>query len=130
MSQQTVSRHPNLAEPTRTLLLTGDNEQQKRQELLRYFIQTWEQYESLFNCLNDSRAWFSKAISLRHPLIFYFGHTAAFYVNKLLASQHHSQRNDDRLDSMVAIGAGELSGAEPHDRLYAWPTVDETRKQC
>ena len=127
MTQQTVSRHPNLAEPTRTLLLTGDNEQQKRQELLRYFIQTWEQYESLFDCLNDSRAWFSKAISLRHPLIFYFGHTAAFYVNKLLAGQHLSQRIDARIESMVAIGVDEMSWDDLDDSHYAWPTVEELR---
>ncbi|MDI6936976.1 SAM-dependent methyltransferase, partial [Serratia sp. Se-PFBMAAmG] len=70
-----------LPAPTRTLQLSGQNAEQKRSELLAYFTQTWELYESLFDCLADDRAYFNKAISLRHPLIFYFGHTATFYMN-------------------------------------------------
>ncbi|WP_312545924.1 hypothetical protein, partial [Pantoea eucalypti] len=59
--------HRDLPAPTRTLLLSGQNSEQKRAELLAYFHQTWEQYESLFTCLADSKAWFTKAIPLRHP---------------------------------------------------------------
>ena len=64
-------------------------------ELLAYFHQTWEQYESLFTCLADSQAWFTKAIPLRHPLIFYFGHTATFYINKLMAGRLIDARRPD-----------------------------------
>ena len=48
---------------------------------------------------------------LRHPLIFYLGHTAAFYVNKLISAR--SLRNNERIDSdiesQVAIGVDEMS---------------------
>jgi len=76
-----------LPAPTRTLRLSGGTAEEKRAELLAYFTQTWTLYESLFDCLSDERAWFNKAISLRHPLIFYFGHTASFYINKLMAGR-------------------------------------------
>ncbi len=75
-----------LPEPTQTILLSTGTAEEKRQEIRDYFIQTWELYESLFDCLADERAYFNKAISLRHPLIFYFGHTATFYINKLMAA--------------------------------------------
>lgn len=123
----TVHPHCDLPAPTRTLLLSGDNIEQKRAELLTYFHQTWEQYESLFTCLTDSQAWFTKAIPLRHPLIFYFGHTATFYINKLMAGRYIEARLDDRIEAMMAIGVDEMSWDDLNDSHYEWPTIDEVR---
>ncbi len=116
-----------LPPPTRTLQLSGQNAEQKRAELLEYFTQTWELYESLFECLNDERAWFNKAIPLRHPLIFYFGHTATFYINKLMAGRYLENRVDDRIEAMMAIGVDEMSWDDLNDNHYAWPTIAEVR---
>ena len=116
-----------LPAPTRTLQLSGQNAEQKRSELLAYFTQTWELYESLFDCLADERAYFNKAISLRHPLIFYFGHTATFYMNKLMAGRYLDDRVDDRIEAMMAIGVDEMSWDDLNDSHYAWPTVEEVR---
>ncbi|MDF7651511.1 5-histidylcysteine sulfoxide synthase [Erwiniaceae bacterium L1_54_3] len=116
-----------LPAPTRTLQLSGQNAEQKRSELLAYFTQTWELYESLFDCLADERAYFDKAISLRHPLIFYFGHTATFYINKLMAGRYLENRVDDRIEAMMAIGVDEMSWDDLNDSHYAWPTVEEVR---
>ena len=44
----------------------------------------FDRYESLFECLSCDEAYYVKPISLRHPLIFYFGHTATFFINKLV----------------------------------------------
>jgi len=49
----------------------------------KYFLETYAVYEKLFELLKD-RAYYIRAEPLRHPLIFYFGHTATLYVNKLL----------------------------------------------
>ncbi|MET3815482.1 5-histidylcysteine sulfoxide synthase [Pantoea sp. UYEF8] len=123
----TVQPHRDLPAPTRTLLLSGQNSEQKRAELLTYFLQTWEQYESLFTCLTDSQAWFTKAIPLRHPLIFYFGHTATFYINKLMAGCYIEARLDDRIEAMMAIGVDEMSWDDLNDSHYEWPTIDAVR---
>lgn len=112
---------------TRTLLLSGDNAEQKRQQLLAYFRQTWELYESLFDCLADERAYYTKAIPLRHPLIFYYGHTATFYINKLMAGQLIDQRIDDPIEAMMAIGVDEMSWDDLDTSHYAWPTLAELR---
>ncbi|WP_455815419.1 5-histidylcysteine sulfoxide synthase [Pseudomonas graminis] len=116
-----------LPAPTRTLLLSGNDPEQKRQQLLNYFRQTWELYESLFDCLADERAWTTKAISLRHPLIFYYGHTATFYINKLMAGRLLDNRTDDSIEAMMAIGVDEMSWDDLDTSHYAWPTVAELR---
>ena len=112
---------------TRTLLLTGNDPEQKRQQLLTYFRQTWELYESLFDCLADEKAYYTKAISLRHPLIFYFGHTATFYINKLMAGQWIDSRLDPKIEAMMAIGVDEMSWDDLDNSHYNWPSVSELR---
>jgi hypothetical protein len=64
--------------------LHGDNLLPIRQQLREYFIATFERYESLFETLASDDAYYKKPIELRHPLIFYLGHTATFFVNKML----------------------------------------------
>ena len=116
-----------LPAPTRTLLLSGTDPEQKRQQLLDYFTQTWTLYESLFDCLADEQAYFNKAISLRHPLIFYYGHTATFYINKLMAGRYIDQRIDDHIEAVMAIGVDEMSWDDLNDSHYSWPSVAEVR---
>ena len=116
-----------LPAPTRTVLLTGNDAKEKRRELLSYFQQTWTLYESLFDCLASEQAYYNKAISLRHPLIFYFGHTATFYINKLMAAGLIEQRVDDRIEAMMAIGVDEMSWDDLDVTHYTWPTLAEMR---
>ncbi|WP_256737239.1 5-histidylcysteine sulfoxide synthase [Pantoea dispersa] len=123
----TAHLHDQLPAPTRTVRLSGSSSDAKRAELLAYFTQTWELYESLFDCLADERAHFNKAITLRHPLIFYFGHTATFYINKLMAGGYLQQRIDDRIEAMMAIGVDEMSWDDLDDSHYSWPDVAEVR---
>ncbi|KAF3998239.1 5-histidylcysteine sulfoxide synthase [Glaciimonas immobilis] len=104
-------------------MLTGDDPQQKRREILDYFIRTYDLYESLFDCLGDERAYYNKAIPLRHPLIFYLGHTAAFFINKLLASRLIDKRINDKIEAMVAIGVDEMSWDDMDNSRYDWPSV-------
>jgi len=116
-----------LPAPTRTPRLSGGTAEEKRAELLAYFTRTWSLYESLFDCLSDERAWFNKAIPLRHPLIFYFGHTASFYINKLMAGRYLDRRVDARIEAMMAIGVDEMSWDDLNDNHYDWPDVAEVR---
>lgn len=122
------ARAKGLPETTKTLLLSNGTAEQKRHEIREYFIQTWELYESLFDCLADERAYFNKAISLRHPLIFYFGHTATFFINKLMAAGLLPQRIDSQIESMLAIGVDEMSWDDLDDKNYNWPSVMNLRE--
>ena len=111
----------------RTPLLTGTDVEAKRAEIAAYFNATFNRYESLFSTLASEQAYYQKPIPLRHPLIFYYGHTATFFVNKLLLAGLIEQRIDARFESMFAIGVDEMSWDDLDDGHYDWPTVTEVK---
>ncbi|MBV6272920.1 5-histidylcysteine sulfoxide synthase [Alcaligenaceae bacterium CGII-47] len=112
------SRTPNLADPDTDRL---------RASLRHYFLDTFERYESLFECLANDEAYLVKPIALRHPLIFYYGHTATFFVNKLLLTHMIDTRIDQRIESIFAVGVDEMSWDDTEDTHYEWPSVAEVQ---
>ena len=60
---------------SRTPLLDSSSPAETRQALRTYFINTFDEYTRLFDALSCNDAFYIKPINLRHPLIFYFGHT-------------------------------------------------------
>jgi hypothetical protein len=54
-----------------------------RERIRDYFHKSFTIDEKLYEILSDSGAFYLRPDPLRHPLIFYFGHTAVFYINKL-----------------------------------------------
>jgi len=98
-----------------------------RARILDHFHQTFDRYEQLFEVLACDAAYYEKSITLRHPLIFYFGHTATFFINKLLLVGLVSERINPRFESMFAIGVDEMSWDDLNDANYDWPTVAEVK---
>ncbi len=109
----------------RTPRLDGTDPEAKRAEILRYFHATWDRYESLFQLLANDLAYTRKPISLRHPLIFYLGHTATFFVNKLVLAGLVDQRINPRLESLFAVGVDEMSWDDLDETHYDWPSLDQ-----
>jgi 5-histidylcysteine sulfoxide synthase len=105
-------------------LLTGSDVENKRAELKAYFEQTWELYESLFSLINEDEAFVLRPEPLRHPLIFYYGHTAVFYVNKLLLGKFIQNRVDNQIESSCAVGVDEMSWDDLSPGNYQWPSVE------
>ncbi|ENW29718.1 5-histidylcysteine sulfoxide synthase [Acinetobacter lwoffii] len=103
------------------------DEQTARHCLREYFLNTFDTYEQLFECLKHEDAFFIKPITLRHPLIFYFAHTATFFVNKLLLSKLISERVNPHFESIFAIGVDEMSWDDLDEVHYDWPAVQEVR---
>lgn len=104
-------------------LLTGDNVDCKRQEIRDYFHAVCNRYESLFETLSCDEAYYRKAIPLRHPLIFYLGHTAAFFVNKFIPAGLIKHAINPAFESMFAIGVDEMSWDDLDEAHYDWPSV-------
>ncbi|MBN2525843.1 MAG: 5-histidylcysteine sulfoxide synthase [Deltaproteobacteria bacterium] len=107
-------------------LLSGDVPQ-KRQEIRAYFLSTFDLYETLFESLRDDTVFYARPQPLRHPLIFYFGHTAVFFVNKLMLAKQLTGRVDERMESIFAIGVDEMSWDDLNDKNYDWPSVADVR---
>lgn len=107
--------------------LQGNSPDAVRDAIRQYFIDTFDRYEQLFQVLACDEAYYKKPISLRHPLIFYFGHTATFFINKLLLARLVSQRINARFESIFAVGVDEMSWDDLNDAHYDWPTVAEVK---
>jgi 5-histidylcysteine sulfoxide synthase/putative 4-mercaptohistidine N1-methyltranferase len=110
---------------SRTPVLAGNDVEAKRAEILYYFQDTCDRYESLFATLRGDDAYYRKPIPLRHPLIFYLGHTATFFSNKFVLAGLLDQRIDPKLESMFAVGVDEMSWDDLDDASYDWPQVEQ-----
>lgn len=116
------------AQYLRTPSLDGSDVAAKRAEISAYFNETWQRYDSLFETLSDDKAYYHKSIPLRHPLIFYFGHTATFFINKLILAGLVDKRINPRFESMFAIGVDEMSWDDLNDAHYDWPSVQQVKE--
>jgi 5-histidylcysteine sulfoxide synthase/putative 4-mercaptohistidine N1-methyltranferase len=111
----------------RTPELTGTNIEEKRREIADYFNATFDKYDLLFETLKTDQAYYQKSIPLRHPLIFYYGHTATFFVNKLLLAGLIEKRINPKFESMFAIGVDEMSWDDLDEAHYDWPPVADVK---
>lgn len=107
--------------------LDGSDSEAKRSEIRADFHATFDRYEQLFEVLSADAAYYEKPIALRHPLIFYFGHTAVFFTNKLVLANLLDARIDPKLESQCAVGVDEMSWDDLDDTHYDWPAVETVR---
>jgi hypothetical protein len=94
----------------------------KRLQILQGVEYQMDMEEKLFSQMKVE-AFFHRAEILRHPLIFYYGHTSAFFMNKLLLGMYltYEDKIDPGLESLCAVGVDEMSWDDL--ALGAW---DET----
>ena len=112
---------------SKTIVLDKGDVETKRREILDYFHKSFSLYESIFECLNGDEAFYTRANSLRHPLIFYYGHTSVFFINKLNVMKHIDERVDPLMESSLAIGVDEMSWDDLNDANYDWPTPGQVK---
>ncbi|MHB8121679.1 MAG: 5-histidylcysteine sulfoxide synthase [Desulfuromonadaceae bacterium] len=113
---------------TCTIILNDGNPEQKRSDILDYFHATFDIDEKLYETLSSEEAFHLRADRLRHPLIFYFGHTATFYINKLIIAKVIDTRINPRFESMFAVGVDEMSWDDLNEAHYDWPTSRQVKE--
>lgn len=111
----------------RSVRLNGEDNDSKRSELRTYFHQSFDLFESLFELLKSDEVFYTQSEPTRHPMIFYFGHTAIFYINKLVASGALKERINPHFEELFAVGVDEMTWDASSDSLR-WPSIDEVRK--
>lgn len=96
-----------------------------RAEVLDYFDNSWTLTELLFSALQGEQAFHAAPYHrLRHPLIFYYGHPAILYVNKLrLAGLMESVSAD--VEALFETGVDEMSWDDLSLGDTEWPRVSE-----
>ena len=113
---------------TRTIILDRGDPEQKRAEILEYFHATFDIDEKLYETLKHDSTFYLRADRLRHPLIFYFGHTATFFINKLNIARIINRRINPHFESMFAVGVDEMSWDDLDERNYDWPTRQQVKE--
>lgn len=108
---------------TKTIILNEGDPRTKREEIRTYFHKTWEIDEQLYKAVKSEDSFYLRADPLRHPLIFYIGHTAAFYINKLILGKVIYRRINPEYESMFAVGVDEMSWDDLNDKHYNWPSL-------
>ena len=110
-----------------TINLEQGSVEEKRAEIKEYFLQTYELDEKLFDLLKSKECLYEQPNRLRHPLIFYYGHTATFFMNKLNISNIVKKRVNKTYESIFAIGVDEMSWDDLNSENYTWPTYEQTK---
>ncbi len=113
---------------TRNILLSGKSIEEKKDEVIKYFVTTYELFEKLFDIFIDDSVFYERPESLRHQLIFYFGHTSTFFINKLIVGKFIKVRVNSHYESIFAIGVDEMSWDDLNEENYDWPTVPEIKE--
>jgi len=95
--------------------------------LREYFINTWELYEMLFSSIKSPKTYYLNPDPLRNPLIFYWGHTAVFYINKLRAAGLIEKGLNAHYEHIFAVGV-DPDSSENLDKPNLWPSVGEVKQ--
>lgn len=97
-----------------------------RQDILDYFDNTWTLTELLFQGLKTAEAYTrSPYHQLRHPLIFYYGHPAVLFINKLRLAGLVDQPIDLYLEKVLETGVDEMSWDDMSKNEMLWPSVQD-----
>ena len=107
--------------------LDGQNVEEKRKEIRAYFHNTYDLFEKVFELLKDESVFYKKSEPTRHPMIFYFGHTATFFVNKLIHMKIINERINPEFESIFAVGVDEMNWDDLQESHYKWPEVSQVR---
>ena len=99
-----------------------------RQEFLDYFNNSWALTEMLFSSLISDEAFFRIPYhGLRHPMLFYYGHVAVLYVNKLRVAQLIDKPVDSHIESAFETGIDEMLWDDIPAPRTDWPTLSQVR---
>lgn len=109
----------------RTIDLLNGDPVEKKAEIRNYFLKTWELDEKLYSQLKSDDVFYKRGDSLRHIILFYLGHTAVFFVNKLFLAKLINKRIRPDFESIFAIGVDEMSWDDLNNNHYNWPEVSE-----
>ncbi len=108
--------------------LDGSDIEAKREEIRGYFHNTYDIFEKIFEVLKSDEVFYKKSEPTRHPMIFYFGHTATFFINKLILMKIIKERINPEFESVFAVGVDEMEWDDTNGTHYKWPKVDEVRE--
>ncbi|MGQ0842062.1 5-histidylcysteine sulfoxide synthase [Actinokineospora sp.] len=96
-----------------------------RAAVLDYFDNSWTLQETLFAGLQTAEAFYRPPDhGLRHPMLFYYGHPAVLYINKLRVAGLLDEGVDAYLEQVLETGVDEMSWDDMSKNEMPWPAVE------
>lgn len=98
-----------------------------RQGILDYFHHAWQLEDTLMKSLIGDDTFYLNPDPLRNRLIFYLGHSAVFYINKLIQVGLLQKRLNPNYEILFEVGVDPESPAELDQAIAhcEWPEVAE-----
>jgi 5-histidylcysteine sulfoxide synthase len=97
-----------------------------REDVMAYFDNTWTLTEQLFASIQGEATFCMQPYhQLRHPLIFYYGHVATLYINKLRLAGLIDKPIDPYFEALFETGVDEMTWDDLSQSATQWPTVAE-----
>lgn len=95
--------------------------------LLNYFENSWEMEETLMKSVIKEETFYLNPDPLRNKLIFYLGHSAVFYINKLIQVGLLTNRINPQYETLFEIGVDPETPAELEEAIqgFNWPDVEK-----
>lgn len=91
--------------------------------LFYYFDNSWDLSEKLYGSIKEEFL-YCNPDKLRYPLIFYYAHTAVFYINILVKAGLIKNRINDEFEKMFASGVDPVVPEELPNNI-TWPNLVE-----
>lgn len=98
-----------------------------RKILNNYFENSWELEEILMKSLVEKETFYINPDPLRNRLIFYLGHSAVFYINKLIRVGLLNKPINPEYETLFEIGIDPQTSAELEAEIkdISWPEVED-----
>ena len=95
--------------------------------LLKYFQSSWSIEETLLKSIVDQETFYVNPDSLRNCLIFYLGHSAVFYINKLISVGLLPGGINDYYETLFEIGVDPETPEELNKTVKQinWPPIEK-----
>ncbi|MTJ13826.1 5-histidylcysteine sulfoxide synthase [Anabaena sp. UHCC 0187] len=118
----TIPKHPQIASSDIPKL-----DHCSSQTILNYFENSWNLEETLFKSLISEDTFYLNPDSLRNKLIFYLGHSAVFYINKLISVGLLENRINPQYEILFELGVDPETPAELEaaTKDIVWPAVSQ-----
>lgn len=99
-----------------------------KQKLQDYFDNTWTLTEVLMSSIKEEKDFMRPPDhGLRHPMIFYYGHPAALYINKLRVAGLVEKSLNPYFEVLFETGVDEMSWDDMSKNEMVWPSVSEVK---
>jgi 5-histidylcysteine sulfoxide synthase len=96
-----------------------------QEAIINYFQNAWKLEDILMKSIVEENTFYLNPDALRNPLIFYLGHSAVFYINKLISVNLLEKRINTDYEILFEMGVDPQNSEELNSAIchITWPKI-------